>query len=144
MFNKKDNLYHGYIYKVTNNINNKVDIGQTSTSIEKRWTQHKSAARTAKNNKIIFYNAINKYGEDNFTIDVIYEASCTTKDELIDELNDLEIYYISIYNLLIPNGYNLTSGGNNCSVRNMKSVTSYFYDGTKDMTLKINTIIGGI
>ena len=83
MFNKKDNLYHGYIYKVTNNINNKVYIGQTSTSIEKRWTQHKSAARTAKNNKIIFYNAINKYGEDNFTIDVIYEVSCITKDELI-------------------------------------------------------------
>ena len=134
MFNKKDNLYHGYIYRVTNNINNKVYIGQTSTSIEKRWTQHKSAARTAKNNKIIFYNAINKYGEDNFTIDVIYEVSCITKDELIDELNDLEIYYISIYNSLIPNGYNLTSGGNNCSVRNMKSVTSYFYDGTKDMT----------
>ena len=65
---------------------------------------------------------------------MIYEVSCITKDELIDELNDLEIYYISIYNSLIPNGYNLTSGGNNSSVRNMKSVTSYFYDGTKDIT----------
>lgn len=133
MFNKGDNFYYGYIYKVTNKINKKVYIGQTSNSIKKRWVQHKSAARNAKNNSVVFYNAINKYGEDNFAIDIIYEVCCDTKDELIDELNDLEIYYISIYNSLIPNGYNLTSGGNNRSVRNMKSVTSYFYDGTKDM-----------
>ena len=86
----------GYIYKITNKLNDKVYIGQTVKNCQKRWTQHKSAARTAKNNKIIFYNAINKYGEDNFTIDVIYEVSCITKDELIDELNDLEIYYIFI------------------------------------------------
>lgn len=30
----------GYIYKITNQINNKVYIGQTSRTIEKRWKDH--------------------------------------------------------------------------------------------------------
>ena len=31
----------GYIYKITNNINNKVYIGQTKNSVNRRWTEHK-------------------------------------------------------------------------------------------------------
>lgn len=34
----------GYIYKITNQINNKVYIGQTSRTIEKRWKDHQKSA----------------------------------------------------------------------------------------------------
>lgn len=34
----------GYIYKITNNINSKVYIGQTIGTIEKRFNEHKRAA----------------------------------------------------------------------------------------------------
>jgi len=30
----------GYIYKIINNVNNKIYIGQTSRSIESRWKEH--------------------------------------------------------------------------------------------------------
>ena len=128
--------YTGYIYIVHNKLDaKKVYIGQTRTSIKKRWTQHKSAARNAKNNKkynTVFYNAMNKYGIESFYIEEIERIVCNTREELIDELNDLEIYYISIYNSIVPNGYNLTKGGDNTSIRIRKPVTSYFYDGSID------------
>lgn len=52
-------------------------------------------------------NAIIKYGKENFTIDII--EICNT----IKQLNERESYYINFYNSLSPNGYNLTTGGNN-------------------------------
>lgn len=48
------------IYKITNNINGKIYIGQTKTSIERRFISHKSAARRGIN--YILYKAIRKYG----------------------------------------------------------------------------------
>ena len=33
----KDGTYTGYIYKITNLINEKVYIGQTTTTIDHRW-----------------------------------------------------------------------------------------------------------
>lgn len=37
-----DGTYTGYIYKITNLINQKCYIDQTTTSIEHRWGQHKT------------------------------------------------------------------------------------------------------
>lgn len=134
---KMNNKYVGYIYIIRNKLDlNKVYIGQTQTNLKQRWSQHKSSARHAKNSKIVFYKAINKYGEDNFYIEELEKVICSSKDLLIDSLNDLEIYYIALYDSLVPNGYNLTKGGGNCSIRNNKSVTSYFYDGTIDKTFE--------
>ena len=48
-----------------------------------------------------------KYGFENFTYEILQE----TND--IDLLNELEIFYISYYNTLIPNGYNILEGGKN-------------------------------
>lgn len=47
------------IYKITNQINNKVYIGQ-SVNIKKRFNQHKCAARDGENS--YFYKALRKYG----------------------------------------------------------------------------------
>lgn len=129
--------YVVYIYIIKNKIDkDKVYIGQTRTSIKQRWTQHKSAVKNKKNNYTVLYNAMSKYGIDNFEISCIDTIEEETKDVLISRLNELEMRYISEYNSLIPNGYNMTKGGDSTSVRNCKSVTSYFYDGTKDRTFE--------
>ena len=89
------------IYKITNQINGKFYIGQTSTSIKERWSKH------CNNGSHCTYlkNAIKKYGKENFTIEEIYSA----KDR--DELNKLEKAAIEEHNSLCPSGYNLTTGG---------------------------------
>ena len=71
-----------------------------------RWKDHIRDANT-KNYCRQLNNAINKYGSENFTIEVIKECN-------IYELNYYEEHYIKLYNTLSPNGYNLTSGGSIC------------------------------
>ena len=71
----------GHIYKITNLINNKVYIGQTIQTIEKRFIQHKSHARTGNNNHKLA-NALRKYGEDNFIVENIEDC----EQELLDEI----------------------------------------------------------
>ena len=93
------------IYKITNKINNKVYIGLTTTSLKHRWTSHKRYA-TGKYKSHPLYNAMNKYGIDNFEIIKIAETTDIT------ELGNLERFYINEYNSQNRNfGYNITAGG---------------------------------
>lgn len=87
------------IYKITNLINQKSYIGQ-SIDIKRRWKDHRKAIQTGEN---YLYRAIRKYGIENFSFEVIKE--CTP-----DELDDLERYYINLYDTYY-NGYNSTLGG---------------------------------
>ena len=96
------------IYKITNKINNKIYIGQSSY-VEKRWERHRTGPFNPNNNQYHtpFYRAIRKYGLDNFNFEVIEECSQS-------ELNDKEIYWIKYYDTTNPEkGYNLTEGGYN-------------------------------
>ena len=96
----------GYIYKITNQINNKSYIGQTINSIKERMRKHYDHSLEATTG--IDY-AIYKYGKDNFTVEEI----CQCDDSQLDEL---ERYYIELYNTY-KNGYNLTIGGQDYSTR---------------------------
>lgn len=92
------------IYKITNLINNKIYIGQTVSSIEKRWGQHWSDSRS----KGVLIKAIKKYGKENFKIEEIDKALT------IHDLNEKETYWIEHYKSTDPIiGYNLMSGGAN-------------------------------
>lgn len=92
------------IYRITNQINGKVYIGQ-SVDIARRWKDH----RKAINSDLPLYRAMRKYGKDNFIFEVIEE--CSQK-----ELDEKEIYWIKFYDSLNPDkGYNLSSGGSNGS-----------------------------
>lgn len=90
------------IYKITNNINGKMYIGQTINSIKERLRCH------LKESSGYFPKALRKYGIENFTIEIIDSSAKT-----IDELNVLERKYIKQLNTLRPNGYNLQVGGLN-------------------------------
>lgn len=88
-----------YIHK--NKINGKIYIGQTCQDVEKRWKN--GEGYKGANNK--FYNAIKKYGWDNFEHKVL-EDNIKTQTEA----NRLECYYIELYDS-IANGYNTAEGG---------------------------------
>ena len=90
---------YGIIYKVTNKLNGKVYIGQTTKSISIRRSEHYSCSRDYH-----FHKAIRKYNKSDF----IWEEIDTAKTK--EELDNKEIYYISLYNTY-KEGYNMTFGG---------------------------------
>jgi group I intron endonuclease len=110
-----------YIYKITNQINEKVYIGKTLETIEKRWKQHlyDSKKDTHKNRPI--YRAINKYGVENFTIEQI--EKCLEKD-----INDRERFWIESYNSF-KDGYNATIGGDGKAYIDRSQVISLYNKG---------------
>jgi group I intron endonuclease len=81
-----------FIYKITNNINEKFYIGFTSQKNPKlRFNQHLSSARSKKSNNQPIIRAIKKYGEDNFSFEILLEGDedfLLKKEEprLIEEL----------------------------------------------------------
>lgn len=110
-YNAKTKMYEGYIYCVTNIKNNMKYIGQTSTTIKNRWSQHKN---DMKHSNLYFYNALNYFGIENFVVDELLNISCELKSNLTYKLNVLEIEMISQYQTLCPLGYNIALGGDNC------------------------------
>lgn len=78
------------IYKITNIETNECYIGQ-AVDIYKRWNQHCKAGLgidTPPGNKL--YKAIQEYGLQNFTFEILLECNR-------DELNEKEKYFISLY-----------------------------------------------
>lgn len=94
-----------YIYLVTNKENGKQYIGQTTYDVKTRWRNHVYHSKHSLDNNY-FHRAIRKYGEKSFEISIIEEI------EDYNLLDEREIFYISFYNTLFPNGYNLALGGN--------------------------------
>ena len=104
-----------YIYKITNNLNNKIYIGQTIRPVEDRWKRH---INDALNNVLDthFARAIRYYKPENFSLTIIDTA--TTQDEL----NQKEQYWIQFYDS-INQGYNETDAISKCGGNTYKSKT---------------------
>lgn len=98
----------GYIYCITDKVNCKKYIGQTSVSIPFRWNQHQQSARSGVDTYL--YRAMRSHGINSFSIEEICKITLPTED-LSTELDRLETYYIEKYNTYAPNGYNMTHGG---------------------------------
>lgn len=110
-YNKETGMYEGFIYKIYNDVNDKVYIGQTKRTVEERWKGHIYDTKNNNDNMVI-HKAMNKYGLDKFKYVEIEKIQCETLDELSNNLNDKEKYYISYYNCVRPYGYNISIGGN--------------------------------
>lgn len=98
-----------WIYKITNDINNKVYIGQSSRNVKERFTRHLNDAMSNRLDTH-FCRAIRKYGPEHFHYKIIDTAQSQ------EELNQKEHYWINYYNS-VENGYNETDsilkcGGN--------------------------------
>lgn len=90
------------IYIIRNDVNNKVYIGQTF-NVAHRWEQYVSAFRK-KDRKHLISRAMLKYGIEHFHIEVL------EKD--VENYDEREKYWIKFFNSLVPNGYNVSPGGN--------------------------------
>lgn len=98
-------MRQGYIYKITNNFNDKIYIGQTARDIDTRFAEHCSETRGHSR----LHNAIQKYGWKNFKIEEIEKIP-------LSKLDEREIYWIKYYDSTNKEkGYNITKGGNNAS-----------------------------
>lgn len=144
-YNKETRMWEGYIYKIYNDVNNKIYIGQTIRTIKKRWTNHKYNVR---NNigKLAIHNAMRKYGIELFHIEEIESCSFDTKEKLKKELDKKEIFYISKYNCRIPYGYNIADGGSGTSGVNCREIIScdpytkkiFFYNSIDEASIENN------
>lgn len=99
------------VYQHKNKINNKVYIGITSQKPEARWGSNGCNYKSSPH----FYNAIQKYGWDNFEHNILYtnltkEQACETEQKLIQQYNATDRNF----------GYNSTSGGE-CFVMNKET-----------------------
>ena len=95
--------FKGYIYIITNLVSGKMYVGCTQVSLKRRWSQHLSSAR--KGSSLAIHRAIRKYGGSNFKIE------CLETTPTIEEMLKAEITQISVFGCTVPNGYNLTAGG---------------------------------
>ena len=91
------------IYKITNDINDKVYIGKTENSLERRFAEHCKDSQKREEEKRPLYNAMRKYGVEHFSIHLIEECD-------IDASSLREQYWIGYYKSY-TNGYNATLGG---------------------------------
>ena len=112
----------GIIYKITNKVNGKIYIGQTTSKrgfegryprkgigIERVYNYYLSCKKAGHNiNDHLFYS-IEKYGFDSFDVDEKFDIAYS-----LEELNEKEIYYINFYKSNNSNlGYNKQEGGFN-------------------------------
>ena len=113
---------NGLIYKITNDINNKVYIGKTlHSSIAERFNEHLRDYQKSRNEKRPLYNAMQKFGVKHFKIELIEKVP-------ISELSLREIYWIDFYNSF-HNGYNATRGGDGKQLYDYDAIVQGFVSG---------------
>ena len=96
------------VYKITNNINGKIYIGMTN-DVKRRWRcegiEYRPPLKSDHHRP--FWNAIQKYGWDNFTKEIM--ISGLTKEDAFEKEMQMIKEFDSTNKKI---GYNLSSGGN--------------------------------
>ena len=93
-----------FVYLVTNKINGKKYVGQTSRELRVRWNRHCLPYSNRDNSYL--YNAICKYGRDNFSIEPVVIVGTKWEMDLYER------GLIKAWKLRDSRfGYNLTDGG---------------------------------
>lgn len=90
------------VYLRTNTINEKQYVGQTSNFTRRNWDWNTLSQHYANN---FLAQERNKYGLENFKTEILAEV------ETQEEAWELEKKFIKELNTKVPNGYNMTDGG---------------------------------
>lgn len=104
---------YGIIYVVTNTVNGKQYVGQTTKSLKKRWSGHTSGS---SGHCRALWSAICKYGKESFVIAPVDVGS----DKF--SLDQAEMRWVEKLNTLAPNGYNLTAGGGSVGKHSLETI----------------------
>lgn len=116
---------YGFIYITTNNINNKKYIGQKTYNCN-NWENYLGSGKYLK-------RAIKKYGEENFSREIIDEAN--TKEEL----DEKEIFWIGYYDAVNSNDfYNIAFGGDGGN-----TLAGYTEEQKSDLSSKLSDMRKG-
>ena len=94
------------VYAITNTVNGKRYIGMTEQPLNRRWMEHKCAAKAGV--KTALHAAIRKYGVKAFTVEVLVSVEAAAGRKT---LGAIERAMIAEHKTLSPQGYNLTLGG---------------------------------
>lgn len=108
------NIVKGIIYKIVNNINGKIYIGQTlthsftenlwyPTGAMSRWAGHIVNSRSKRRKSSPFCDDLVKLGPYNFTMTILEVCE-------VEDVNEKEKYYIKKFQTIQPNGYNCLFG----------------------------------
>ena len=94
----------GTIYLITNLVNGKYYVGQTTQPLRKRLDYHFYGPPGCP----LLSKAIKKYGKQNFAVNILAES------DSLEELNKLEALWVVITNSTCRSaGYNINPGGKN-------------------------------
>lgn len=94
-----------FIYLLRNKINGKCYVGQTTKDVNERLRGHRNKATCKTPGRLPITLAIRKHGWSAF--DKFVLETCDT----VEALDAAERYWITHYDCLAPQGYNLESGG---------------------------------
>jgi hypothetical protein len=92
----------GFIYMITNLLNGKKYIGQTTRDPETRWKEHCIPVKNGRFNKSLIRRAITAHGAGSFKYEVVAMVP-------VKALNNVEFNFIRHYKTLAPSGYNCVS-----------------------------------
>lgn len=87
-----------FLYIITNQINSKQYVG-IAKNPQRRWNEH-----LCGHGSKILYQAIKKYGKENFNFDILYEGN-------LKDIQKLEKLTIATLETKAPLGYNILEGG---------------------------------
>lgn len=106
-----------YIYKITNDVNQKIYIGKTENSISTRFKEHCRDSRKQTEEHRPLYAAMRKYGVEHFHIELLEET---------DKPEEREKYWIETLGSF-KYGYNATRGGDGCSYIDYDKVVETYH-----------------
>ena len=119
----------GIIYVIKNDINNKLYVGQTVTTLANRWLHHKDAYEKYDWH---LYRAMRKYGIEHFWIEKLEDCS----DDIIYEREKYWIEQLDSF----KNGYNMTSGGEGRTTLDREEIIKLWNQGYS--ALQIAELVG--